>query len=150
MPPNSEKNIGINKYITMKQVLIFLFLLIIFTGCEPSYRVYVHNTSSSDLYIKTHPSIESLLYDTTSLYYDSIIRHKLKQEGEYGVYRVKPYEKFKILGGIGGGPILNDLSFDYVSLISGSDTVIFDSKEKIIRQIKQIDKKRNFYIEIGN
>jgi hypothetical protein len=132
----------------MKQVLFFLLLIIVFTGCEPSYRVYIHNSSSSDLYIKTHPSIESLLYDTTSLYYDSIITHKLKQEDKYSVYKVKPYDTFLIFGTIGGGPTVSEFPFDYIALINGSDTTVLDSKEKIIEQAKQMDKKRNYYIEI--
>jgi hypothetical protein len=132
----------------MKQILFSLFLLILFAGCEPSYRVYIHNSSSSDLYIKTHPSIESIFYDTHSLYYDSIITHKFKQEGEYSVYKLKPYDTILILGTIGGGPTVSELPFDYIALISSSDTTILDSKEKIIEQAKKMDKKRNYYIEI--
>ena len=101
----------------MKQLLFFLLLIIASTGCEPSYRIYIHNNSSSDLYIKTHPSIESL-YDSHSLYYDSIITHKLKQEDKYSVYKVKPYDTFLILGTIGGGPTVSELAFDYIGISS--------------------------------
>lgn len=131
----------------MRQILFSFLVIIVFTGCEPSYRIYVRNSSSSDLYIKTHPSIESL-YDSHSTYYDSIVTYKLKQEGNYSIYRVKAYNTMLVWGSIGGGPTDKELPFDFIALISGIDTTVLDSKEKIMEQTKQADKKRNFYIEI--
>lgn len=146
MPPSLGKNIG-DKKNNMKQVLFVLLVIIVFTGCEPSYRIYVRNSSSSDLYIKTHPSIESL-YESFSTYRDSILLYKIKQEGDYSIYRIKPNDSMLIDGYLGRSPNIKDLSFDYIALISGSDTTILDSKEKILEQTKQMDKKRNYYIEI--
>lgn len=131
----------------MKRILFSLLVIIVLTGCEPSYRIYVRNSSSSDLYIKTQPSIESL-YDSHSTYHDSIVTYKLKQEGNYSIYRVKPFNTMLVWGNIGGGPTVKELPFDYIALISGSDTTVLDSKEKIIEQTKKSVRKRNFYIEV--
>ena len=141
-------NIGIKNTQSMKYFLSLLTIMFFLISCEPSYRIYIHNSSSANLYIKTYPSIESILYDSTSSFYDSIISHKVKVEDKYSVYKIKPYDRILILGTIGGGPTVKELPFDYISLISFSDTIILDSKEKIIEQAKQVDKKRNFYIEI--
>jgi hypothetical protein len=136
-------------------ILLFIFGLI---SCEPSYRIYVRNSSASDLYIKTHPSIESD-YESNPFFksapqfypnYNSVIACKFKQEGEYSIYKVKPYDSLNILGDIGFGPVIEQLPFDYIALINGSDSTVLDSKEKIIGQAKLMGKrrKRNYYIEI--
>jgi hypothetical protein len=137
----------------MKQIFVYILTTIIIFGCEPSYRVYVRNSSSPDLYIKIHPSIEScFFYFPNDSFRDSIIAHKVKQEGKYSIYKVKPNTTFFILGRIGGGPTADQLPFDYIALINGSDSMVLDNKEKIIKQAKLIGKKRNrnFYIEIEN
>jgi hypothetical protein len=131
----------------MKHILLSFLLIVFFAGCEPGYRIYVRNSSSSDLYIKTLPSIESL-YDSHSTYYDSIVTYKIKQEGNYSIYKVKPYSTMLVWGTIGGSPTVKELPFDYIALISGSDTTVLNSKEKIIEQAKQVNRKRNFYIEV--
>lgn len=120
----------------MKKILFILLVIFFFTGCEPGYRMYVRNSSSSDLYIKTQPSIESL-YDAHSTYYDTIATYKVKQEGNYSIYSVKPNSTMLVWGNIGGSPTVNELPFDYVALINESDTIVLDSKEKILAQTKQ-------------
>ncbi len=88
------------------------------------------------------------LYDSHSTYYDSIIAYKLKQEGVHSIYKVKPYSTIRVWGNIGGSPSVKEFPFDYLALISSSDTTVLDSKEKIIERLKQVDRMRNFYIEV--
>ena len=126
---------------------IFIFILTVIIGCEPGYRIYVRNTSSTTVYLKTHPSIESLCLKQSS-YYDSIIINKVKEEGDFSFYAIKPLNSFRVWGSIGGKPTLKEIPFDYVAIIRGSDTLILDNKEKIINQIKREGKKFDYYIEI--
>jgi len=128
--------------------LLFIFITIIFVGCEPAYNVSIHNNSPNTLYIKTSPSIESLLYSKSGSHYDSIINRKVGQTDKYSLYSLKPFDTFRLWGNIGGWPVLYELPFDYVEIINSTDTLILDSKEKIMNQVKKGNRKRDFYIEI--
>jgi len=131
----------------MKQILFSFAAIIAFTGCEPGYRIYLRNNSSSDLFVKTNPSIESL-YDSHSSYVDSIVTYKLKQESGYSFYKLKVHDTLMIWGNIGDKPTLGEMPFNYIAFINGVNTMILDSKAKIINQLKKLDKRRSFYIEI--
>ncbi|WP_162903433.1 hypothetical protein [Taibaiella koreensis] len=134
----------------MKQLLLLFLLSFIVSGCEPSYRIYVCNNTSSDVYIKTHPEIESL-YSTSNSYIDAIRRYKVGQAGKYGVYRLGSNDTLMLDGNI-GSPTIKEIPFDYISLISNNDTVILDNKVEIFKQIKGTVKKGrsgNYYINVG-
>ncbi|MES2849317.1 MAG: hypothetical protein V4685_09685, partial [Bacteroidota bacterium] len=128
----------------MKILFAFLVMVFLFTGCESGYRAYIHNNSSSPLYIKTYPSIESHYDYLRSSYYDSILIYKQKNEDSFSVYKINPYQKFLVWSQMADRPVLKELPFSYISLVSDIDTIILDSKEKIINEIKQLneDKKR--------
>ena len=138
------KNIGIKK--NMKNIL-FISTVLIFIGCEPSYRIEIRNNASTTLYLRTHPSVESLFPKWTG-YYDSIIINKISQEGKFSLYGIKPFTTFRIWGNIGGKPTSKEIPFDFIEIIRGIDTLILDSKEKIISQLKREGKKFDYYIEI--
>jgi len=127
-------------------VVLSVFAIIILTSCDPGYSCYVRNDSPSILYLKTHPSIESL-FDELSTSYDSILAYKTAQEGKLSVYRVNPYSVFRIYGHIGINPSLQEIPFDYIELIEGRDTVVLDSKEKILLRLKQEGKTRKYFIK---
>lgn len=127
--------------------LLLIFILLIFIGCEPGYRIHIRNNASTTLYLKTHPSIESL-YPKWTGYYDSIIINKISENGEFSLYGIKPFTTFRIWGNIGRKPTSNEIPFDYVEVVRGNDTLILDSKEKIINQLKKGGKKFDYYIEI--
>ena len=131
----------------MRWTLGFFIVLLMFVGCEPSYRVYIRNSSSSDVYFKTSPSIESL-YDSTlsPFYYRLIFNYKINNDGKYSVYRLRPFDSLLLYGHIGGLNV-NDVPFDYIEIISNNDTTILESKSSIIDQLKAMYKKGNYYIE---
>ena len=130
----------------MKPCIYIFLLTVIFYGCDPSYNCYVRNDSSSVLYLKTHPSIESL-FDKQSTHYDSVLSYKVDQEGKLSVYRVEPRGVFQIYGHIGFNPSLQEMPFDYIEIIQGSDTVVLDSKEKILERLKQEGQTRKYFIQ---
>ena len=131
---------------------ICLLLCLLFTSCDPAYRIYVYNKTTSDIYLKTKPAIVSR-YDDESSYRDSIIKHRVSLIDGVGVYRIKPNDSFMISGAI-GGPTVEGMPFDWIELTSAKDTVILDSKEKIYKQIqrmknpKRMGKAGRYYIEI--
>jgi len=141
---NLEQNIGTKKDNNMKNLLIS-FIVLTFIGCEPGYRIYIRNNAPTTLLIKTHPSIE-FGYKLTG-YYDSIISNKVSQDGKFSLYIIKPFTTFRIYDNIGGKPTSNQIPFDYVEVIRGRDTIILDSKEKIINELKKGNKKFDYYIE---
>jgi hypothetical protein len=130
----------------MKHRIVILMLAVILYGCDPSYNCYVRNDSPSVLYLKTHPSIESQV-DAQSIVYDSILAYRLHEEGKLSVYRIKPHGVFRIYGHIGFNPSIEEMPFDYVEIIQGTDTVILDSKEKILARLEQEGKTRKFFIQ---
>ncbi|MEO6852063.1 MAG: hypothetical protein ABI203_11860 [Mucilaginibacter sp.] len=135
----------------MKYIIFFLFGLLI-TSCEPGYRVYIYNKSPSNVYLKIKPSIESR-YSDLSTYRDSILKHKVSEIDGFSTYRIKPNDRFLIMGAI-GGPSVKYLPFDWIELISAKDTIILDSKEKIFKELvraknaKRKGKGGDYYIEI--
>jgi len=145
MLQNSGKNIGIKKNYMKNLIVIFTILTLI--GCEPGYRIYVRNNASTILYLRTNPSIESL-YPKWTGYNDSILAHKVSQEGKFSLYSIKPFDAFRIWDNIGGMPTSKEIPFDYVAVIRGVDTLILDNKEKIANQLKRGGKKFDYYIEI--
>jgi hypothetical protein len=133
----------------MRQLVgvVCLSIFLIAASCEPNYNCYIRNDSSSNLYLRTRPSIESL-YDKKSTYYDSIIsRYKVREEGTLSVYKVNPNSIFRIYGNIGLTPSLTELPFDYIEVIQGSDTTVLDGKDKILERLKQEGKTRKYFIE---
>lgn len=130
----------------MKRFIVIILLAVISYGCDPSYNCYVLNNSSSILYLKTYPSIESLL-DKQSTYYDSIVVYKVAQEDKLSVYKIEPGEIFQIYGQIGFNPSLQEVPFDYIEIIQEGDTVILDSKEKILKRLEQEGKTRKYFIQ---
>jgi hypothetical protein len=130
------------------KTLFLLVLVIMFMGCDPGYSVYIYNQSSSPLYFKTHPSIESF-YDSAHLsYYDSLLAHRVKKDSLYSMYKIEPNSRFLVWSHIGVMPSINELPIDYIKIMNDRDTLILDSKEKIISQIKKTDKKFNYSIEV--
>jgi len=127
-------------------VLLLVFVVIVLTSCDPSYNCYVRNDSSSVLYLKTHPAIESL-FDKLSTSYDSILSYKVNQEGKLSVYKIKPHSVFHIYGNIGFNPSLQEVPFDYIVIIQGGDTVVLDSKKKILKRLEQEGKTRKYFIK---
>lgn len=131
----------------MKHSIFLLILIVmILTSCDPSYNCYVRNDSSSVLYLKTHPSIESL-FDKQSTSYDSVLTYKLNQEGKLSVYKVEPHSVFHIYGNIGFNPSLQEVPFDYIEIIQERDTIVLDSKEKILKRLEQEGKTRKYFIK---
>ena len=128
--------------------MIFCFLLvIILAGCEPGYRIYIRNNASTTLYLKTSPAIESL-YPKWTGYQDSILANKTSQEGRFAVYSIKPFNALRVWDNVGNKPTSNQIPYDYIEVISGADTLILNSKEKIIEQLKRGNKKFDYYIEV--
>ena len=129
--------------------LMFILLLIFFYGCDPGYHIYISNKSSKELLILTSPSIESL-YDPNIAYYDSILNHKLKEENGISTYSIRPYEQFRVFGNIGGIPTLKDLPFNYIKIVQEKDTLVLNSKEKILKSLIRENKKINhFYFKFN-
>lgn len=130
----------------MRQLVVFLSIFSIAASCDPNYNCYIRNDSSSNLYLKTRPSIESL-YDKKSTYYDSIAKCKVQEEGTLSVYKINPNSTFRIYGHIGFTPSLTEIPFDYIEVVQGSDTTVLDDKEKILERLKQEGKTRKYFIE---
>lgn len=127
---------------------IFLSLILIaLIGCEPGSRIYIHNNGTSPLYIKTHPSVDSL-YPNNSLYYETIISHKLGIVDKYSLFRVEPLDSFLIWSVIGDIYNSDIIPYDYIELINNSDTLVLDSREKIFNQMKKRDEKFDYFIEV--
>jgi hypothetical protein len=116
------------------------------SSCDPSYNCFIANDSSSNLYLKTHPSIESL-YDQKSTYYDSIISYKIRQEESLSVYKIDPHSIFRIYGHTGLSPSLREVPFDYIEVIHGNDSIVLDSKEEILDRLKQEGKNRKYFFQ---
>jgi hypothetical protein len=130
----------------MKQLIVIALSTVILYGCDPAYNCYVRNRSSSVLYLKTHPGVESLL-PKESINYDSIAARKTAQEDKLSIYSVKPGETFQIYGHIGFSPSLEEVPFDHIEIIQKGDTVILDSKEKILGRLVQEGKTRKYFIQ---
>lgn len=116
-------------------------------GCEPSYRIYVRNHSPKDLYLRISPSVDSL-YPKWMTYHDSLINIKVTQNENYALYIIKPAQVFRIWGYIGNVPKVADIPFNYVRLDDGTDSLILNSKDKIINQLKREGKKYDYFIDI--
>lgn len=128
------------------QYLILVFLLAIsLQGCDPSYSCYIQNTAPSDLYLKTDPPVESLI-DQQSIYYDSILIYKVRDEDKLSVYEVKPNEVFRLFGHIGFSPRIAEIPFNYVEILQGNDTLVLDSKQKILDRLKNKPGTRKYFI----
>ena len=141
----------------MKYIALFLVCLSL-TACDHFYFVYVYNKSSSDAYIKTKPSIESLHPASDSfrdLFRDSILKHKISQKDGFSTYKVASNERFLIDAGF-DRPSIKHLPVDWIELNNAKDTIILDGKEKIFKQLIKVDtthpKRKNgsYYIEIKN
>jgi hypothetical protein len=125
----------------MKKLSLIIILSVITYGCDPGYGVYIINRSERDLILKTNPSIESL-YMEESIFYDTILAHKIKSEGSLSIYKLRPYEQFKIFGHIGKEPTLSEVPFSHIEIIQEGDTIILDTKKKIMESlIKESAKK---------
>ncbi len=129
----------------MKRLTVILMLAVVLYGCDPGYNCYVRNDASSILYLKTHPSIESQV-DAQSIVYDSVLAFKVQEEGKLSVYKIEPYGVFRIYGRIGNNPSIQEMPFDYIEIIQGSDTIVLDSKQKILERLKQEGKTRRYFI----
>ena len=129
----------------MRRAMLIL-VVIILSSCDPSYNCYVRNDSSSVMYLKTRPSIESL-YDQKSTYYDSIISYKVREEGSVSVYKINSNGVFRIYGHIGLTPTFKELPFNYIEVIQGNDTTVLDGKQKILDGLKQENKNRKYFIQ---
>lgn len=127
--------------------IFFLIILTALIGCEPGSRIYIHNNGTSPLYIKTHPSIDSL-YPKNSLAYETIISHKLDIVDKYSLFKVEPLDSFLIWSVIGDIYNSDIIPYDYIELINNSDTLILDSKEKIFNQMKKGDGKFDYFIDV--
>jgi len=136
--------------VNVKTVIFSTVAMFVFAACERGYSVFVRNTSPTPLFVKTYPSIESFFYSVHSSYYDSILVRKVRTENNISVYKIDKYEKFLVWAYLDKKPMVNEFPFDYIALFSGSDSIVLDSKLKIIEAVKQDGgKKRNFYLEIN-
>lgn len=134
----------------MKTAFFSIFAMFVFAACEPGYSIFVKNNSPTPLFVKTYPSIESFYDSAHSSYYDSILVRKVRTENNISVYKIDKYEKFLVWAYLDKKPMVNEFPFEYIALFSGSDSIVLDSKLKIIEAIKQAGgKKRNFYLEIN-
>ncbi len=131
----------------MKKLPAALLISIIYLGCDPGYSVRIRNETTSPMYIKTAPSIESL-YETGNIYYDSLLAIKTGQEGKLSVYKINPNYDLNLYDMLGFQPGLNYIPFDYLEFIKGNDTIILDSKEKILHQINPKSKKSRYYFNL--
>ena len=137
----------------MKLIVGSLIITILFLGCYPSYSVYINNDKSS-LYFKTYPSIESQ-YLKSSTFYDSILAIKVGQDGDYGVYKLKPYEKFRMFSHVGKIPFEDEIPFKYIEFIRNGDTITLDNKKQIFSLLKiksgeHSNKYRVYYIALDS
>lgn len=136
----------------MKLSLLLISIAILFSGCDPGYRIYLCNSTSSEMYVKTYPLMESHYSKETS-YRDLILDMKVGQVGNYGIYRINSNDTFAIDGSFGFAPDIKNIHFDYIAIIRGTDTLELQGKEEIFKRVKQMSKRKskgNYYIEIEN
>lgn len=84
--------------------------------------------------------------DVESSYYDSVLIHKVGEEGRVSVYGIKPHSVFRLYGNIGLKPSLKEMPIDYIEIINGEDTIILDGKEKILDNLRQENKTRKYFL----
>lgn len=130
----------------MKKLIILSLICVSYWGCEPFYSVSIANNKTFPIYIKTYPSIESL-YPKESVYYDSLLILKTGTENKYSVYRISPGFHIQLYVALGFRPFPRDIPFELIEIIKGADTIVLDSKEKILNQIDLESKKRRYYIK---
>ena len=72
------------------------------------------------------------IYPKWTDYHGSIVANKLSQDGKFSFYSINHFYTFLVWSTISSKPALNEFPFDYAEVLWGSDTLISDSKEKII------------------
>lgn len=127
------------------RAFFLMITLLMFAGCEPGYNCYVQNTSMSDMYVKTLPSIESL-YDKRSVYYDSISKFRIGEDSGLSVYRISANSQLRLYGHVGLSPSLKEMPFDHIEVIAWGDTVVLNSKESILSRLVQDRRTRSYFL----
>ncbi len=125
-----------------------VILLVLFSGCDFGYTICVCNPTSSDIYIKTYPLVESL-YEHASQ--NEILKRKIMQEGDSGIYKINAGDTLRIPGNL-GTPQIENLPFTYIAIIKNADTLELKGKQEILAHLKQMYKKKNkagpYFIDI--
>jgi hypothetical protein len=129
----------------MTRAVIFVFIVISLSGCDPIYQVLLVNKSADKVYVITKPGLEEIYAGST--YYDSIVRVKVKNDDSLSKYLIEPNQVLKIFDDIGGKPTVKKFPFEYIQILKFKDTITLDSKQTILNNLIT-DKQRKYLIVI--
>ena len=115
-------------------------MLVVLVSCDPAYQVFIRNDLNENIVVTTVPSIESAFGRT------STVPLHISSTDSSGTYRFSPGDEMVIDVRMGFHPELERFPYRQVYLISSEDTVVLDTKEKILRSLVRIKRNRKFYV----
>ena len=109
------------------------FLILLFASCEPAYRLYIVNDTKNELKLSMSPSIVNYTYGKIK---DEFMKINTSSNDTIFECTINPFDTLNVYAHIGSGiPNYSKFPFRYVEIIANNDTMVFNSKEEVLKAL---------------